>query len=108
MNFFADYVPLVPFCGLKSGMWRRLRLLLVGQALILVQQGVYESISPNKPNPLDTLSVHAASPAEVFAREAAHLSAFDRRIYARQQRDCSRRQISSRVAARSSATISDR
>jgi hypothetical protein len=79
-----------------------------GQALIPVQQGVYESISPNKSNPLDTLSVHAASPTQVFTREAAYLSAFDRRVYARQQRYRSRRQITSRVAARSSAKISDR
>ena len=102
------YVPFVPYV---ASFWKAASIdscFKGGQALILVQQGVYESISPNKPNPLDSLSVHPASPAQVFAREAADLSAFDRRIYARQQRNRSRRQISSRVATRSSAKISDR
>ena len=77
---------------LKIGIGGLLRVVLwLEQALVLVQQGIYESTSPNKSNPLDTLSVHPASPGEVFTREAADLSAFDRRVYARQQRDRSRR-----------------
>ena len=59
---------------------------MVGQALIPVQQGVYESISPNKTNPLDSVTVHPAAPAEVFAGETTNLSAIDQRVYARQPR----------------------
>ena len=81
--------------------------LYVGQAFILVQQGNYESTSPNKLGPLVTVSTGQASHAEVFAPQAEELGAFSRRVHARQQRNGTRRQVASRVAAAASAADRD-
>jgi hypothetical protein len=81
------FVPYVPFVASFWNQW------LIETAFTWTgvnpssTQGVYESISPNKQYPLDTLSVHPASPAEVFTGETSNLSALDRRVYARQQRN---------------------
>ena len=91
----------------KAGNRGRLRLPLVGQALILVQQGVYESICPNKINPLDTVSPGQAPHAEVFTRQANNLGTFDRRVHACQQCYRPRRPFTSCMAAGSAAQISD-
>ena len=91
----------------KAGNRGRLRLLLVGQALILVQQGVYESICPNKLSPLDTVSTDQASHAEVFTGPTQDLGAFNRRVHACEQCHRSRRPLTSCLAAGSAAQISD-
>ena len=66
----------------KSGNRGRLRLLLGWTGLILVQQGVYESTSPSKLNPLDTVSTGQAPHAEVFAGQPQNLGAFNPRVHA--------------------------